>query len=292
MDVSNWFGSLWHKTEPRDWKLHLEHLLDDSAEKKVNYATVVLNHCFDSPQLNFKLEESALDNKKIQKFIKIWNNATIRHIVDGGGNYLHDLQQLAKSRSEDDRPKDPHLLTGDMDSIRPEVLAHYKQISELDVVETPDQDHTDFTKAIQVLSRQKALSDKNDGVKSIVVFYTSGGRLDHVLSIYNTLYKFAKDVDNNTLPPLVLVDLASSISLLLTKGKHQIPAVKCANWCSLVPLNGPVTLTTSGFRWNLNKDTLEFGKFISTSQEFDAKSDVATVEIASDKPLLFSVDFE
>ena len=80
---------------------------------------------------------------------------------------------------------------------------------------------------------------------------------------------------------------------MLLQGKHQIPAVKSAKWCSLIPLNGPVTnISTSGFRWNLNKDTLEFGKFISTSQEFDGKSDVATVEIADNKQLLFSVDLE
>lgn len=285
----DWLSSVWNKNEPRDWKIHLEHLLEDSVEKKANYATVVLNHCFDSPDLKFKLEEPTLDNKKIQKFIKVWNNASVRHIVDGGANYLHDLQQLARTRNEDDRPKDPHLLTGDMDSIRPEVLSHYKENKEVHVEETPDQDHTDFTKAIQVLAKHKLLSEHS--VKSIVVFYTSCGRLDHVLSIYNTLYRFAKDMDNNSLPPLILVDLAASISALLTKGKHQIPSVKSAKWCSLVPLNGPVTLTTSGFRWNLNKDTLEFGKFISTSQEFDGKSDTTTVDIA-DKPLLFSVDYE
>lgn len=275
--------------EPRDWGLHLEHLLNGPAEKKLNYATVMLNHCFDSPSLKYKLDESTLDNGNIRKFTKLWNNASIRQIVDGGGNYLFDLQQLAKSRGGDESPKDPHLLTGDMDSIRAEVLAHYRAVADLDVIETPDQDHTDFTKAIQVLTEKKELQER--AVQSIVVFYTSCGRLDHVLSIYNTLYKFAKDMDSGSVPPIVLVDLASSISLLLTKGKHRIPSVRTAKWCSLVPLNGPVTLTTSGFRWNLHKNTLEFGKFISTSQEFDGQSEVATVDIA-DKPLLFSIDFE
>jgi len=206
------------------------------------------------------------------------------------------------------------LLTGDMDSIRPEVIAHYKGIGEIEVMKTPDQDHTDFTKAIQVLLKRKELSTERT-VQSIVVFYTACGRLDHVLSIYNTLYKFDKDMDNSGVPAIILVDIASSISLLLTKvcslsprtsdlsnkwsnglqfhtqGKHQIPSVRSAKWCSLVPLSGPVTLTTTGFRWNLHKDTLEFGKFISTSQEFDGHSEVATVDIA-DKPLLFSFDYE
>ena len=77
----------------------------------------------------------------------------------------------------------------------------------------------------------------------------------------------------------------------MIQGKHHIPVIKTARWCSLVPLNGPVTLTTIGFRWNLNKDTLEMGKFISTSQEFDKESETAIVEIV-DNTIMFSFDYE
>lgn len=58
-----------------------------------------------------------------------------------------------------------------------------------------------------------------------------------------------------------------------------------------MPLNGPVSLTTTGLKWNLNKQALEFGKFISTSNEFDHQSETTTVDIA-DKAMLFSFDYE
>lgn len=60
-----------------------------------------------------------------------------------------------------------------------------------------------------------------------------------------------------------------------------------------MPLNGPVRLNTTGFRWNLDgaQHQLEFGSFISTSQEFDGTSEVATVEVLTEGALLFSVDF-
>lgn len=82
----------------------------------------------------------------------------------------------------------------------------------------------------------------------------------------------------------------------MLQGKHSIPTVPSARWCSLVPLNGPVRLVTTGFRWNLTaEDQLEFGRFISTSQEFDGRSAVATVEVLTERQpaggLLFSVDF-
>lgn len=78
---------------------------------------------------------------------------------------------------------------------------------------------------------------------------------------------------------------------LFSKGKHIIPIYPMAKWCSLVPLNGPVTLSTTGFRWNLTNDVLEFGKFISTSNQFSKDAHNVTVTCFN-KPILFSFDFE
>lgn len=71
----------------------------------------------------------------------------------------------------------------------------------------------------------------------------------------------------------------------------MIPTNKHSKWCSLVPLAGPVKLSTTGFRWNLSEDSLEFGKFISTSNEFDGHSELVTVNIF-DRPILFSFDYK
>ncbi|KAH9391377.1 cAMP-dependent protein kinase subunit [Tyrophagus putrescentiae] len=282
-----------------DWSAQLRHLIAlDSESKDGGYAV----------------------------FIRLWNGAAVRHAVDGGTNYLFDLQQqqqqlLVKSKeSSVELLADPHLLTGDMDSVRAEVLTNYKQNPITEVVETPDQDETDFTKAIQVLAKRLQAATTTSSptkVSTIIVFYTgSTARLDHGLSIFSTLYRFGEDIDQGRLPRLVLVDLGSSISFpphkskrfgfylsffflklfLVLQGKHRIPTVPSARWCSLVPLNGPVRLVTTGFRWNLTaEDQLEFGRFISTSQEFDGRSAVATVEVLTERQpaggLLFSVDF-
>lgn len=186
-----------------------------------NYAVVLLSHCFYSPALQFNINSAAsLKLPKVQQFIRLWNGASVRHAVDGGSNDLFDLQQLAggseEGQQQQQRLKDPDLLTGDLDSVRTEVLQHFRQDSQgTEVIETPDQDATDFTKAIQVLA--KHISAKQAKVSKILVFHTSSGRLDHCLAIYSTLYRFGKDIDSGRLPPLVLVDLASSISCLLTK---------------------------------------------------------------------------
>lgn len=62
---------------------------------------------------------------------------------------------------------------------------------------------------------------------------------------------------------------------------------KSTCWCSLVPLNGPAIVTTSGLRWNLDKSTLNFEGLISTSNEFDGNS--YNVVIESNKSILWSM---
>ena len=203
--------------------------LISTESKDGGYAVVLLNHCFDSPALRFQENSAAsLELPKIRQFIRLWNGAAVRHAVDGGTNYLFDLQQqqqqqlLVKSKeSSVELLADPHLLTGDMDSVRAEVLNNYKQNPITEVVETPDQDDTDFTKAIQVLAKRLQAATTTSSptkVSTIIVFYTgSTARLDHGLSIFSTLYRFGEDIDQGRLPRLVLVDLGSSISFLLTK---------------------------------------------------------------------------
>lgn len=273
-----------------DWPaIMFDLLLGDilTLSPSLPYSALLLNHCFDSPTLHYSPADSHIANPKLQRFAKLWNAAKVRHSVDGGSNYLHALQQI------DDTVQNPEIISGDFDSIEPEVLKHYRQASgpnndRISIVETPDQDDTDFTKAIRVLAGSELFADSKS--EAILVFYTSSGRLDHVLSIYNTLYRFSPEVNSGRLPPIIAIDLGASVSVLLTEGYHRLPVVKSASWCSLVPLNGPSKVSTTNFRWNLSEQTLEFGKFISTSQEFQKDCDYVTVQIF-DRPLLFSFEF-
>lgn len=46
------------------------------------------------------------------------------------------------------------MVTGDMDSLPKEVLNHFKEINnDLKICYTPDQDETDFSKAVKELSK-------------------------------------------------------------------------------------------------------------------------------------------
>ena len=71
--------------------------------------------------------------------------ATKRIAVDGGTNAWYAL------KTENCQLLPPHYVSGDFDSIEPSVLEHVRTLEAVKVIHTPDQDETDFTKALRIL---------------------------------------------------------------------------------------------------------------------------------------------
>ncbi|VDM35851.1 unnamed protein product [Hydatigera taeniaeformis] len=111
------------------------------------------------------------------------NKASISIFVDGFANIIYD-SPLRDSHT-------PNFVSGDFDSIRPEVRKATR------VIETPDQDASDFTKGPSLKA----------SIDYIVGLYGSGGRVDHEFGIINSLF-IAKGV--TTIPVLLVTE--SSIS--------------------------------------------------------------------------------
>lgn len=65
--------------------------------------------------------------------------------------------------------KPPHLVTGDLDSISKQTLEFYTNSKHTQVLHTPDQLETDYTKAIREL--QKYLSAKNMVVCFVIIVF-------------------------------------------------------------------------------------------------------------------------
>jgi thiamine pyrophosphokinase len=220
------------------------------------------------------------------RLIKLWNNALVRVAVDGGTNRWHEI--VTKHNSDEDeiiKEPIPDLITGDLDSIRQDVLEYYKS-KKCSVVKTPDQNYTDFTKALQEVGKLDIYAD------SVTVFAEHSGRLDQIFGIFETLFHAGsiKGLENK---PIFVVS-SHSVEWLLQSGDHSIniPQRHQADklHCGLIPLGEPCPgIKTEGLKWNLDGSVLlAFGHLVSTSNKI--AQGVYQVRISTPKPLLWTIE--
>ncbi|MGH0123258.1 UNVERIFIED_CONTAM: hypothetical protein FKN15_011477 [Acipenser sinensis] len=110
----------------------------------------------------------------------------------------------------------PDYISGDFDSIKPEVKEFYK-----------------------------------NKVDTIVTLGGLGGRFDQIMATVETLFHATHMTD---LP--VLVIQGCSLAYLLKPDKRHTLNVNTGlegDWCSLIPVGGPCKTTTTGLKWNLCK---------------------------------------
>lgn len=221
--------------------------------------------------------------------INVWEKASATVTVDGGTDqWLKFLGPRGEETINGQSKKFlPDLVTGDMDSIEPHTLSKLRTMG-ANVIETPDQNATDYTKAVIQLgihARSKGIN-----LDGAYVFSETSGRLDHIMANINTLYKSDKLIGD-----IQLIQVSSdSLTWLLRPGTHRIsipePLIRQNGWCALMPVGSRVTsITTTGLKWNLDGATLEFGGMVSTSNTYSGSSEVT---VTTDTPVLWSMDIE
>ena len=219
------------------------------------------------------------------KLISVWNNAKFRVTVDGGtsiwAKIVNNAPDLEVVREV------PDLITGDFDSAD---MTHVKQFESLGskIVNTPDQDYTDFTKCLQELSLEITRNNKLSDIGAVFAFVESSGRLDQIMANIQTLFLASKMISC----PVYLLS-SNSLTWLLTPGQHSLKireSVSNKSHCGLIPLDGKAVVSTSGLKWNLQDGILKFGELVSTSNGFDLSQDV--VKIKTDANLLWTMDFD
>ncbi|XP_035221320.1 thiamin pyrophosphokinase 1-like [Stegodyphus dumicola] len=217
-------------------------------------------------------------NKENEHFLKKnWRNAAIRIAVDGGACQL-------KSISDEELNLIPDVICGDFDSVTPDVLDYY-QNKGVEIVHTPDQDETDFTKAVRLAVQY--IAEKKLQVSAIVAVARNGERLDHILGNLNTLYT-ANEI--TSIPVFILGH--GSLTWLFCPGSHKVHItddVKDSH-LGLIPLGKECTnVSTTGLKWNLNGDRMKFGGLISTCNLFDGSS---TVTVTTDTELIWTMEIK
>uniref|UniRef100_A0A1B6FRE0 Thiamin pyrophosphokinase thiamin-binding domain-containing protein n=1 Tax=Cuerna arida TaxID=1464854 RepID=A0A1B6FRE0_9HEMI len=215
--------------------------------------------------------------------VELWNKACLRATADGGTDRWYKFVSLLKCQSEL-KQMHPDFVSGDFDSIKPETLAKCKE-NGVTVIPTPDQDKTDFTKALEEIMKLT----RNE-IDSVIVIVEDSGRLDHIMSNLNTLYN-TSEVFGSSCVRLYLFS-TETLTWLLPAGSHEIQVpqsfVQCQAKCGLIPLGAPCVVSSSGLKWNLEKDKMEFGGLISSCNTY-SKTCNGIVTIETDNPLLWTM---
>ena len=135
------------------------------------------------------------------------------------------------------------FISGDFDSHE----GNDENIYQEKFIFTPDQDFTDFQKALEIL--------KNKGLKKVDVFGGSGGEQDHFLGNLHVAFLF-KD-----LMEIIFYDEFSSYFFI--PNDFKIDNVE-GKMISLLPFPKVENLVTYGLNWELKNEDLEITKRIGT----------------------------
>lgn len=222
-----------------------------------------------------KLNTPFYCQKSLKLFESLWRRATLRACTDGAANILYDCVDVVKLNCL------PNIISGDFDSARPEVLQFFRDKG-VSVIDTPDQNFTDFTKCLKLLTDK--IKEENLQISEIIVHVSNDDRLDHTMANINTLYKGRE----MTTVPIYLI-FQNAVSFLLPKGKNVIHTSSTFRdaWCSLVPIGIPCHhVTTTGLKYNLDGQGMRFGDLISTSNAFE--DSISEVSVETDEPLLWA----
>ncbi|KAJ1919390.1 cAMP-dependent protein kinase subunit [Mycoemilia scoparia] len=151
----------------------------------------------------------------------------------------------------------PDAVVGDLDSIFSHVKDFYNEKGS-EINKIVDDNSTDFMKTISYIN------DRHGKDVVIIVFGGFGGRLDHAM---HTLRILNNEVHSHR--SIMVSD--ECITFAIPKGTTQIMFSKDFDGpaCGLLPLAGPITLSTQGLRWNLDNHPSSFEGLMSTSNIID-----------------------
>ncbi|EDR08454.1 thiamine pyrophosphokinase Thi80 [Laccaria bicolor S238N-H82] len=188
-------------------------------------------------------------------FHRVWLSCEWRCCADGGANRLYDLFEGDELRSH----YLPHLIKGDLDSIRPDVQEYYRSHG-VPIIQDNDQDSTDLMKCLSAI-HDKEQAGASEQLK-VILLGGLAGRLDQTIHLLSYLHKLRKTRKS------VVAVTDDNVGWVLDSGEHfiEIDHDVLGQTCGLLPVGiNSTKLSTTGLRWNLTDQVSSFDGLISTS---------------------------
>ncbi|WP_158212303.1 thiamine diphosphokinase [Natranaerobius trueperi] len=171
--------------------------------------------------------------------------------VDGGSNYTYSMGIV------------PHVIVGDLDSIKKEVYENYKYSNTPFVKFPSEKDKSDLELAIIYAMKRN--------VQEILVYGALGKRADH---FYANIMVMLEPLNKGV--SIFLVDELQTITVISDK---VLITGKIGDYISLFPITPKVTgIYTKGVKYSLEGDPLYIGSSLGLSNEF--VDDEVTIEIS------------
>ncbi|AAW45400.1 thiamine pyrophosphokinase, putative [Cryptococcus deneoformans JEC21] len=196
-------------------------------------------------------------NQPIRKDLlqRAWQAVDIRLCADGGANRLFDVDHESQYL--------PDLIKGDLDSLRPDVQAHYASLK-VPIKKDEDEYSTDLMKCIQEVPEDYAL----------VLLGGLSGRVDQTVHTMSMLHKMDREI--------YVLD-KESMAWVLRPGQHEIHIdhSTMGQTCGILPVGiDSAHVRTKGLKWDVGN--------LSTSNHLLPEEPVVWIETS--RPILWTVE--
>jgi thiamine pyrophosphokinase len=212
---------------------------DNNSQQSSEAALVILNTPIPTVKTTSDNNNNNNNNSNSQQtlpdvFRILWESTSFHVCADGGANRLYDATITTTNNA-----LIPDLITGDLDSLRPDVQSYYEQQG-VPIVCVQDQNYHDLDKSLMAVEKwiveqqqkmttsdhystngngssckqQEESTDTTTTTTSCFIYGGFGGRFDQEMACINTLYSWGRNKETFQYTQMSIYDEETGVILL------------------------------------------------------------------------------